>query len=93
MMSVSHGGARRARLIRASRVGRRPDARPRTRIRRGYGPDGAKLVSDESILQELEARGATMASVPFSSRAGRGGHIDRIALSRFDGNELVDVER
>jgi len=45
------------------------------------------------VWQELEARGATIATVPFSGRAGRGGHIDRIVLSRLDGNELVDVER
>jgi hypothetical protein len=32
-----------ARLIRGSRVGRRPGARPRIRIRRGYGLDGASL--------------------------------------------------
>ena len=42
---------------------------------------------------ELEARGATIATVPFSGRAGRGGHIDRIVLSCLDGDELVDVER
>jgi hypothetical protein len=39
------------------------------------------------------ARRATIATVPFSSRAGRGGHIERIVLSRADGNGLVDVER
>src|ERR1700733_165833 len=34
-----------------------------------------------------------IATVPFTGRAGRGGRIDRIVLSRLDGDELVDVER
>jgi hypothetical protein len=41
----------------------------------------------------LEQRGATIANVPFSGRAGGGGSVDRIVLSRLQGNELVDVER
>jgi hypothetical protein len=49
-------------------------------------------VSDESVWQELEARGATSASVPFSGRAGGGGRVDRIMLHRLDGDEPVDVE-
>jgi hypothetical protein len=56
-------------------------------------PGRFELVSDESIWQELEALGATMASVLFSGRAGRAGRVDRIMLSRQDGGELVDVER
>lgn len=52
-----------------------------------------ELVSEESVWQELEARGATIASVPFSGRAGRGGRIDRIVLHRVDGDNLVDPER
>jgi hypothetical protein len=52
-----------------------------------------ELASSESVWQELEARGVTIASVPFSGRAGRGGHVDRIVLHRLDGDELVDVER
>lgn len=34
-----------------------------------------------------------MAVVPFSGRAGRGGHAHRIVLSRIDGNRIVDTER
>ena len=34
-----------------------------------------------------------IATVPFSGRAGRAGSVDRIVLSRVEGNELVDVER
>jgi hypothetical protein len=56
-------------------------------------PGRYELASSESVWQELEARGVTIASVPFSGRAGRGGHVDRIVLHRLDGDELVDVER
>jgi hypothetical protein len=42
---------------------------------------------------ELERRGATVAVVPFSGRAGRGGTTETITLSGFAGDELVDVER
>ncbi len=34
-----------------------------------------------------------MAVVPFSGRAGRGGHADRIVLNRIDGDRIVDTER
>jgi hypothetical protein len=44
-------------------------------------------VSDESVWQALEARGATIASVPFSGRAGRGGRVDRIVLYRLKGRK------
>lgn len=55
-------------------------------------PGRHELVSHESVWQELEVRGATIASVPFSGRAGRGGRVDRIVLRRLVGDELVDVE-
>ncbi|MGA2926489.1 MAG: hypothetical protein ABSG43_10925 [Solirubrobacteraceae bacterium] len=45
------------------------------------------------MWRELASRGATVAIVPFSGRAGAGGTIGTIALSRVDGEELVDVER
>ena len=57
------------------------------------GPGRHELVSGESVWHELERRGAMIATVPFSGRAGRGGRIDRIVLSRADGDELVAVER
>ena len=56
-------------------------------------PGRHELLSDESIWLELEARGATIATVPFSGRAGRGGRTERIVLSRLDPTEVVDVER
>ena len=52
-----------------------------------------ELLGGEAVWQELEARGATIATVPFSGRAGRGGDVDRIVLSRGDGDELADLER
>jgi hypothetical protein len=56
-------------------------------------PARRELVNGEPVWRELEGRGATVAVVPFSGRAGRGGHVDRIVLSRVDGDEPVDVER
>ncbi len=42
----------------------------------------------------LERRGATVAVVAFSGRAGQGGRIEPIRLSRHDGEQdLVDVDR
>jgi hypothetical protein len=45
------------------------------------------------VWAELERRGAMTATVPFSGRAGRGGTVERIVLSRVQGDELIDVER
>jgi len=45
------------------------------------------------VWDELERRGATIATVPFSGRAGSGGTVERIVLSRVQGDKLVDVER
>ena len=47
----------------------------------------------DEVWAELERRGATVATVPFSGRAGLGGKVGTITLSRVDGGELVDVER
>jgi hypothetical protein len=44
------------------------------------------------VWAELERRGATVAVVPFSGRAGLGGETGTITLSGFAGDELV-VER
>lgn len=56
-------------------------------------PERHELISGEPIWQELERRGATIATVPFGGRAGRGGHVDRIVLSRLEGDRLIDVQR
>ena len=52
-----------------------------------------ELIYRDDVWAELERRGATVAIVPFSGRAGLGGTVGTIALSRVDGGELVDVER
>jgi hypothetical protein len=46
-----------------------------------------------AVWEELDRRGATVAIVPFSGRAGSGGRTDTIKLLRSAGEELVDVER
>ena len=56
-------------------------------------PGRYELLARDDVWAELEQRGATIATVPFSGRAGQGGSVDRIVVSRVDGNELVDVER
>ncbi|MGN6866951.1 MAG: zinc finger domain-containing protein [Solirubrobacteraceae bacterium] len=73
---------------------RTPSGREASRIHQArIRPGRHELLSDESVWQELEARGATIAIVPFSGRARRGGRTERIVLSRLDCDELVDVER
>jgi hypothetical protein len=56
-------------------------------------PGRAELLTREATWTELERRGATIAAVPFTGRAGEGGRVGTIVLSRFDDNDLVDVER
>ena len=46
-----------------------------------------------AVWDELERRGATIATVPFWGRAGRGGHTDTITLLRLAGEQLAEVER
>jgi hypothetical protein len=73
---------------------RTPSGREASRIHQArLRPGRHELLSGESVWHQLEARGATVATVPFSGRAGRGGRTDRIVLSRLDDEELVDVER
>jgi hypothetical protein len=40
-----------------------------------------------AVWEELEQRGATIAGVPVSVRAGEGGRIGTITLSRLEGEE------
>ena len=86
------GRARSARRTRASPVGP-PSGREASRIHEArLRPGRYELLARDDVWAELERRGATIATVPFSGRAGRGGSVDRIALSRVQGNELVDLE-
>ena len=52
-----------------------------------------ELLWRPAIWEELERRGARVAIVPFSGRAGSGGRTDTIRLLCVEGEELVEVER
>jgi hypothetical protein len=69
--------------------GREASQQHAARLRRGR----TELVAGEDVWAELERRGATVAVVSFSDRAGEGGRVGTITLSRFDAGEIVDVER
>jgi hypothetical protein len=56
-------------------------------------PARHELVSQATVWEELERRGATLATVPFWGRAGTGGQTDAITLLRLEGEELVEIER
>jgi hypothetical protein len=45
------------------------------------------------VWDELQRRGATVAVVPFSGRAGRGGATGTITLGRLEEHKLVEIER
>lgn len=68
----------------------REASQPHTaRLRRGP----TELVACADVWAELERRGATVAVLSFSGRAGEGGRVGRITLSRIEAGELIDVER
>jgi hypothetical protein len=52
-----------------------------------------ELVWRPAVWDELGRRGATVAIVPFSGRAGAGGRTDTIRLLKQDGAKLVEIER
>jgi hypothetical protein len=56
-------------------------------------PGRVELLWGQAVWDELAQRHATVAVVPFSSRAGRGGATATITLSRVENDQLVDVER
>jgi hypothetical protein len=58
------------------------------RLRPGRG----ELYARDDVWVELERRGASIARVPFSGRAGQGGRTERIELPRLDGAGLAEVE-
>ena len=60
----------------------REASRPHTaRLR----PGRRELAARQAVWEELERRGATVAVVPFSGRAGHGGTTGTITLSRIRG--------
>src|SRR5438477_5095035 len=58
------------------------------RFRSGRG----ELLWHEDVWEDLQRRGAGVAFVPFAGRAGLGGRIGTITLSRCRGDELIDLE-
>ena len=58
---------------------RTPSGREASRIHEArLRPGRYELLARDDVWAELERRGATIATVPFSGRAGRGGSVDRI---------------
>lgn len=56
-------------------------------------PARRELVAISAVWDELERRGAAIAVVPFCGRAGRGGEIGTVVLSRSEDGELVAFDR
>ena len=56
---------------------RTPSGREASRIHEArLRPGRHELLARDDVWAELERRGATIATVPFSGRAGRGGSVD-----------------
>ncbi len=65
-----------------------PSGREASRVHEArLRPGRAELVAETAVWEELDRRGATLAEVAFSGRAGRGGSIDAITLTRLVGDE------
>ena len=68
---------------------RTPSGREASRIHEArLRPGRYELLARDDVWAELERRGATIATVPFSGRAGRGGSVDRIVLGQVRRDEL-----
>jgi hypothetical protein len=52
-----------------------------------------ELATRQAVWEDLQRRGAMVAVVPFSGRAGRGGATGAVTLSHLEGQDLVDAER
>ena len=73
---------------------RTPSGREASRVHAArLRPARYELLAAQAVWDELERRNATIAVVPFSGRAGRGGSTATITLSRGENDELVDVQR
>jgi hypothetical protein len=55
-------------------------------------PGRGELLSRDAVWEELGRRGATLATVAFSGRAGQGGSVGTIRLRHGNGEGLGDVE-
>jgi hypothetical protein len=68
---------------------RTPSGREASRIHEArLRPGRYELLARDDVWAELERGGATIATVPFSGRAGRGGSVDRIVLGQVRRDEL-----
>ena len=71
-----------------------PTGRPASQVHTArLRPARWELVCRAAVWDELERRGASVATVPFWGRAGSGGRTDTIKLLRLEDGELLDVER
>ncbi len=70
---------------------RTPSGREASRTHTARLTPGRHELHGEAVWAGLVRLGATIAAVPFGGRAGRGGQIGTIALSRPEGDELVDI--
>ncbi|MGO9750782.1 MAG: hypothetical protein ACLP8S_30000 [Solirubrobacteraceae bacterium] len=70
---------------------RTPSGREASRTHAARLAPGRHELHGEAVWAELARLGATIAAVPFRGRAGRGGQIGTIVVSRLDGDERVDV--
>ena len=55
-------------------------------------PARGELLLADAVFAELDRLGAVGATVPFGGRAGAGGQVGRVLLSRLEGAELVESE-
>jgi len=62
-------------------------------MRRGSSPVSAKLLSRESVSESSAGAAWAVAVIAFSGRAGKGGSIGAITVSRVDDQRLVPVGR
>ena len=73
---------------------RTPSGREASRVHAArLRPGRQEQLLAQGVWDELERRNATIAVVPFSGRAGKGGSTGTITLSRVENDELIDVER
>jgi len=56
-------------------------------------PGRREFVWRPAVWDELERRGAIVAVVPFSGRAGTGGRTDTVRLLKLEDDELLEIER
>ena len=83
-MSDLQGAPRRALLT--------PTDRPASQVHTArLHPARREMVSRTSVWDELERRGASVATVPFRGRAGQGGEIDVIRLQRVNDKASREV--